>query len=118
MCLEPSGKTGETLKLVGANVRSGDLRPELDDAREVIRRKLRAALGAQRVELGLQLHLAAAQLGNARIAVLELLIVIRVAALRRRGGQQLALARIVADLLFDLVGTDEVGIQACRDPCF
>ena len=103
-------ETGELLKLICADARGRDLRPELDDAREVIRRKLRAALGAQRVKLGLQLHLAAAQLGDARIAVLELLIVIRVAALRRCRGQQLALARIVADLLFDLVGADEVGI--------
>ena len=110
MRAQPVAETGELLKLIGADARGRDLRPELDDAREVIRRELRAALGAQGVELGLQLHLAAAQLGDARIAAVELLLVRLVAGLRRRGGQQLALARVVADLLFDLVRADEVGI--------
>ena len=110
MRAQPVAETGELLKLIGADARGRDLRPELDDAREVIRRELRAPLGAQRVELGLQLHLAAAQLGNAGIAAVELLLVIVVAGLRRRGGQQFALARIIADLLFDFVRADKVGI--------
>ena len=107
---QPVAETGELLELIGADARGRDLRPELDDAREVIRRELRAALGAQGVELGLQLHLAAAQLGDALVAAVELLLVMLAAGLRRRGGQQLALARVVADLLFDLVRADEVGI--------
>ena len=91
-CLEPSGKTGETLKLVGANVRSGDLRPELDDVRKIVRGELRHALGFDLRKLILELKIAAAQLGK----------LFKVAVARRAAEQKLALLVEIGAFLFDL----------------
>ena len=64
-------KLGKALKLILADRRCRDLRPQLDYASKVIYRKLGNALKLKRCKLLLALHLLAAKLGYALVALIE-----------------------------------------------
>ena len=78
---------GQALELLLLYLAGGDLRPHLDDSSDVLHGQLRRALGTKSIQLVSDTQLLAAQLRDAGVAVVQLLLG-ELLALRRLGGHQ------------------------------
>ena len=87
MLLQPVLQLGQALELLFLDLAGGDLGPHLNDPGDVVHGQLGHTLGLQGGKLLLQPQLLAAELGNAGIAGVQLLLG-ELLALRRLGGHE------------------------------
>ena len=101
-CLSRWLQLAQALILLLADLAGGDLRPQLDDAGDVVHRQLGRAELFELLELTLNPHLLTAQLRDAGIARVKLLLGQLLAFFGLGGHERLALEGDVFEVAFEL----------------